>query len=137
MKPVGDNQTSASLLVVGHGLSLAFFCFALHLTATTIRIYNIEMFGHDWLAYLPGAGHLILSGDTFLGTNWLWLVPAGTFGLWLDWRLNLRLLRRPNPIVARLWAYGVFGPLLVLTAMCVGLFRFWTWQLEQPLGALS
>ncbi len=137
MKPVGDNQTSASLLMVGHGLSFAFFCFALHLTATTIRIYNIEMLGHDWLEYLPGAGQLILSGDAFLRAKWLWLVPTGALGLCLDCRLSLRLLRSPNPVLARLWAYCVFGPLFVLTAMCVGLFRFWMWQLEQPLGGLG
>ncbi len=134
MKPVGDKQASASLLVFGHGLSLAFFCFALHLTATTIRIYYIEMLGHDWLANLPGAGHLILSGDALLRAKWLWLVPIGVLGIWLDRRLNLRLLLSPNPVLARLWAYCVFGPLLVLTAMCVGLFRFWTWQLEQLIG---
>jgi hypothetical protein len=137
MKPVGDNQASASLLVVGHGLSLAFLCFALHLTATTTRIYYVEMLGHDWLTTLPGAGHLILGADAFLRAQWLWLVPSVVLGLWLDWRLNLRLLRSPNPDLMRRWAYCIFGPLLVLTAMCVGLFRFWTWQLEQPLGGLS
>lgn len=134
MKPAGDNHVSASLLVAGHGMSFVCFCFALHLTATTIRIYYIEMLGHDWLACLPGAGHLILSGDALLRAKWLWLVPIGVLGIWLDWKLNLRLLRRPNPRLARLWAYCVFGPLLLLTAMCVGLFRFWTWQLEQPIG---
>lgn len=136
MKPVGDNQASASLLVIGHGLSLVFLCLALHFAASGFRIFG-ELLGDGWLEILPEVGLLILSADTFLQTRWLVLLPAFALALWLDWAVVLQLLRRFPAIPARLWAYCIFGPVILLTAMCVGSFRYWMWWMLKPIGGPS
>ena len=137
MKPAGDISQRARLLVIGHVLSVVCFWFALHLTASSIRIYFVGLLGIDWFESSPGAARLMLSADTFLKSFWTWMLPAFALALWVDWKISLRALNGSNPLFARLWAYCVFGPMLLLTSMCVGLFRFWAWQLEQTIGGLG
>ena len=136
MKPAGEASQRARLLVVGHGVSLGFVAVALLLTAQGIQIIYGETLGDEW-EMLPKFGHLILCVAAYLRTHWYWLVFVVAGALWLDWQLILHLLRRPSAFVARLWAHCVFGLMLVFTTMCVGLFRFWMWQLFQPFGSVG
>lgn len=134
MKPVGDNQASASLLVVGLGLSLVFLGCAVHLTAAGIRVFFDELLGDGYLEVLPKLGLLVLTVDTYLQARWPVLILAFALALWLDWAAVSKLLRRFPAIPARVWAYCVFGPVLLLTALCVGSFRYWMWWMFQPIG---
>ena len=122
MKSAGDNNASAFLLVAGHGLSLAFFCFALHLTAAGCRIFSDEM---GLFLELPGYGRLVISTDRVMQSWWFLLVPLAAFALWLDWRIALRLLAFPKTCFARFWAYSVFVTTFLNTACCVGWFGWW------------
>jgi hypothetical protein len=137
MKPVGDNQASASLLVVGHAVGLVFLCFAIHLTAAAIYQYFAVLLGDNWQQALAGFGHLILEADILLQTRWLWTLLAFGLVLSADWAFTVWLLRGQRRLLLRLWGHGLFGLMLLLTAMCVGLFRFWMWQLDQPMGSLG
>jgi len=134
MKPVGDNQASASLLVVGHGLSLVFFCFALHLTAAGCRIFSDEM---ELFYAMPDYGRLLMRTDRAMQSWWFLLAPLAAFALWLDWRLGLRLLRSPKTPLLKFWAHFVFVAALLNTALCVGWFRWWMSWLFTPSGRLG
>lgn len=134
MKPVGDNQASASLLVVGHGLSLIFLGCAVHLTASGFRVFIGELLGDGYLEVLPKLGLWMLTLDTFMQARWPVLIPAFALAQWLDWAAVSQLLRRFPAISARLLAYCIIGPVLLLTALCVGSFRYWMWQMFQPIG---
>ena len=129
MKPVGDNQASAFLLVAGHGLSLVIVSFALHLTASGCRIFSDEL---EWA--MPGFACWIMSADLLLRTWWLWLAPVAGFALWLDWKVVLRLLQSPNVFPAKFWAYCVFGSVFLATALFVAWFRYWLRLMDQPIG---
>jgi len=131
MKPVGDNQASASLLVVGHGLSLAFFCFALHLTAAGCRIFSDDL---EWFFAMPDIARWMMNADLVLQTWWFLLAPVAGLALWLDWKVVLRLLQSPNISFAKLWANCVFGSVFLITALCVAWFRYWMWLMDQTIG---
>ncbi len=134
MKPAGEASQRARLLVIGHGVSVAFLAFALHLTAAGIQTFYGELMGDGWRETLPKAALVMSSVDSFLQAAHFWLIPLAALALWADWRLTLRLLGRSSPFPARLWAYCVFGPILLSTALCVGLLRFWIWWLFRPIG---
>ena len=134
MKPVGDNQASASLLVVGHGLSLAFFCFALHLTALGCRIFSDEM---ELFFAMPDYGRLLMTTDRVMQSWWFLLAPLVAFALWLDWRIGQRLLGMPKTFFARFWTYSVFVVAFLNTALCVVWFRWWMSWVFTPFGRLG
>ena len=120
-------------------VGFGFLCLAIRLTAAAIYQYFAALLGDGWQdAYdLADFGHLILQADILLQTRWLWALLAFGLGLSADWAFIVWLLRRQRGLLLRWWGHGLFGLMLLLTAMCVGLFRFWMWQLEQPLGGLG
>ena len=134
MKPVGDNRASASLLVAGHGLSFAFFCFSLHLTASGCRIFSDEM---ELFFAMPEYGRLLMSMDRAMQSWWFLLASLVAFALWLDWRIGLRLLGLPKPFFARFWAYSVFTVAFLNTALYVGWFGYWMSWVFGPSGRLA
>lgn len=134
MKPAGDNNASAFLLAVGHGLSFVFLCFALHVASEGFRTaFSIGMSVEN----LPLIAQHLLAADAVLQTWWLPLVPVVAFVSWLDWRLLVRLLRSPNSLFSKLWGYCAFALMFLITVLCVGSFCHWMWEMDQPIGGLS
>lgn len=134
MKSAGDNNASAFLLAVGHGLSFVFLCFAIHVCSEGFRTaFSVGFSVED----LPLIAQHLLAADAVLQTWWLVLLLMSAFASWLDWRLVVRLLRAPNSLFPQLWGYCVFALMFLLTVLCVGSFRYWMWEMNQPIGGLG